>query len=87
MYFGGTKTDSKSDARGFRTKDYTYAIVKDKDGEKFHYLYHDAKDPFQMENIWGKDATLDIKMEKELATLLTSMNDPWSHIKPQHENK
>jgi arylsulfatase A-like enzyme len=77
LYFGVTKTDSKSDTRGFRTKNYTYAVVKDKEGEKFNYLYHDAKDPYQMKNIWGEDPSLDTKMETELANLLTSMNDPW----------
>lgn len=77
LFFGGTKTNSKLDARGFRTKDYTCAVVKDKDGEKFHYLYHDAKEPYQMQNIWGKDPDLDANMETELATSLTSRNDTW----------
>ncbi|WP_136480775.1 sulfatase family protein [Cognatitamlana onchidii] len=77
LYFGGKSFASKGDARGFRTKEYTYAVVKHESGDKFHYLYHDTIDPYQMTNIWGKDANLDAKMEKELADLLTSMNDPW----------
>jgi arylsulfatase A-like enzyme len=77
LYFGGKSFASKGDARGFRTKDYTYAVVKHESGDKFHYLYNDAKDPYQMKNIWGEDATLDAKMESELTELLTSMNDPW----------
>lgn len=77
LYFGGKSFVSKGDARGFRTKDYTYAVVKHESGEKFYYLYHDAKDPYQLANIWGKDAALDARMEKELTGLLTSMNDPW----------
>tara|TARA_R110002096_G_scaffold9533_3_gene37593 strand:- start:28626 stop:30104 length:1479 start_codon:yes stop_codon:yes gene_type:complete len=77
LYFGGKSFASKGDARGFRTKDYTYAVVKHENGNKFHYLYHDAKDPFQLKNIWGEDPDLDNKMQTELAELLTSMNDPW----------
>lgn len=77
LYFGGKSFASKGDARGFRTKDYTYAVVKHERGEKFHYLYHDAEDPYQMKNIWGEDPALDAKMDKELANLLTSMNDFW----------
>jgi hypothetical protein len=77
LYFGGKSFASKGDARGFRTKDFTYALVKHESGEKFHYLYHDAEDPYQMKNIWGEDPALDNKMKTELAGLLTSMNDPW----------
>jgi len=77
LYFGGEPSDHALGTRGVRTKDYTYAVVKEKDGEKFHYLYHDAKDPYQMKNIWGEDPALDAKMETELSDLLTSMNDPW----------
>ncbi|MBC3758686.1 sulfatase [Hyunsoonleella sp. SJ7] len=77
LYFAGKSFASKGDARGFRTKDYTYAVVKHENGDKFHYLYHDAEDPYQMTNIWGENAELDHKMETELTELLTSMNDPW----------
>lgn len=77
LYFGGTKTNSKSDARGFRTKDYTYAVVKTENGKKFNYLYNDTKDPYQMKNIWGENPDLDTKMQSDLANLLSSMNDSW----------
>ena len=77
LYFGGTSFASKGDARGFRTKEYTYAVVKGENNEKFHYLYHDAKDPYQMTNIWGKNPELEKKMQTELSELLTSINDPW----------
>ncbi|TBN02927.1 sulfatase [Hyunsoonleella flava] len=77
LYFGGKSFASKGDARGFRTKEYTYAVVKHESGEKFYYLYNDAEDPYQMKNIWGDDPVLDTKMENELTDLLTSLNDPW----------
>ena len=77
LYFGGKSFASNGDARGFRTKEYTYAVVKHENGNKFHYLYNDAKDPYQMKNIWGENPTLDNKMKTELAELLTSMNDSW----------
>ena len=77
MYFGGKSFASKGDARGFRTKDYTYAVVKHESGDKFHYLYNDNEDPYQMKNIWRDDPALDAKMEQELAELLISMNDSW----------
>ena len=57
--------------------DYTFAVVKDDNGDKFYYLYNDKKDPYQMINLWGKNAKLDKKMEEELQSLLKSMNDPW----------
>lgn len=77
LYFGGKSFSSQGDARGFRTKDYTYAVVKHENGNTFHYLYNDVKDPYQMKNIWGEDPNLDTKMKKELRILLTSMNDSW----------
>jgi arylsulfatase A-like enzyme len=77
LYFGGKSFASKGDARGFRIKEYTYAVVKHESGEKFHYLYNDTEDPYQMTNIWGDDPALDTTMENELAQLLISMNDPW----------
>jgi len=77
LYFAGKSFASKGDARGFRTKEYTYAVVKHENGDKFHYLYHDAEDPYQMTNIWGKNTELDHKMETELAELLNSMKDSW----------
>lgn len=77
LYFGGKSFASKGDARGFKTKNYTYAVVKAENGNKFHYLYHDAEDPYQMTNIWGENSELDHKMETELTDLITSMNDPW----------
>ena len=77
LYFGGKSFASNGDARGFRTKEYTYAVVKHESGEKFHYLYNDAKDPYQMKNIWGENPKLDMTMKNELKQLLTSMNDQW----------
>lgn len=77
LYFAGTKSGSNDDARGFRTKEYTYAVVKEADGKKYHHLYHDKIDPYQMKNIWGNNPVFDKKMEAELDALLKSMNDPW----------
>ncbi|MFV0268586.1 MAG: sulfatase [Draconibacterium sp.] len=77
LYFGSEPSDPSSGARGFRNNEYTFAVVKNKNGEKYYYLYHDAVDPFQMKNIWGQDEDLDQKMEQKLAALLKSMNDPW----------
>ncbi len=77
LYFGSEPSDPSSGTRGFRNKHYTFAVVKDNNGKKFYYLYNDKNDPYQMENIWGKDLTFDKKMEEELDHLLKSMDDPW----------
>lgn len=77
LYFGSEPSDPSSGTRGFRDHTYTFAVVKDKDGKKYYYLYNDVEDPYQMKNIWGKDVALDHQMEQQLVLLLTSMNDPW----------
>lgn len=77
LYFGSEPSDPSSGTRGFRNKEYTFAVVKAKDGQKYYYLYHDLVDPYQLSNIWGKNNALDEKMERDLIELLKSMNDPW----------
>ncbi len=77
LYFGSEPSNPSSGTRGFRNMDYTFAVVKDNNGNKFYYLYNDKKDPYQMTNLWGKNSKLDKKMEEELQNLLKSMNDPW----------
>ncbi len=77
LYFGSEPSDPESGTRGFRNDNYTFAVVKADNGEKFYYLYDDNNDPYQMTNIWGRDSDLDKKMETELMSLLSKMNDPW----------
>lgn len=77
LYFGTKPTNIDGGARGFRTKDYTFAVLKDDNGKKHYYLYNDTEDPYQMTNIWGEDTVLDNKMESELTELLNAMDDPW----------
>ncbi|RIH63289.1 DUF229 domain-containing protein [Mariniphaga sediminis] len=77
LYFGSEPADPSSGTRGFRNENYTFAVVKDKDGQKFYYLYDDKNDPYQLTNVWGNNPELDQQMETELMALLKRMNDPW----------
>ena len=77
LYFGSEPENPASGARGFRNKEYSFAVVKDNSGKKFYYLYNDKKDPFQQTNLWGKNPELDKKLEAELASMLKEMNDKW----------
>lgn len=77
LYFGSEPSNPSSGTRGFRNEDYTFAVVKNDNGDKFYYLYNDKKDPYQMKNLWGENSNFDAKMEQELQDLLKSMNDPW----------
>lgn len=77
LYFGSEPADPASGTRGFRNANYTFAVVKDTNGNKFYYFYNDKKDPFQLRNIYGQDAALDKQMEEELTAMLKSMDDPW----------
>lgn len=77
LYFGTKPMNIDTGARGFRSDDYTFAVVKDDKGEKFYYLFNDKEDPYQMKNLWGENPEFDKKLETELADLLRSMNDPW----------
>ncbi|MGQ7870971.1 sulfatase family protein [Sunxiuqinia sp. sy24] len=77
LYFGANPDDPSGGKRGFRNEEYTFAVVKGKEGAKYHYLYHDKQDPYQLSNIWGENPELDQKMEQELEALLRQMNDPW----------
>ncbi len=77
LYFGADPVDPTSGTRGFRNDEYTFAVVKVDNGDKYYYLYNDKKDPFQMTNIWGQNKDIDKKMEAELAAMLLKMNDKW----------
>lgn len=77
LYFGANPDNPGGGKRGFRNKEYTFAVSKGKDGEKYYYLYHDKEDPYQLTNIWGQNSELDQQMEQELEALLKDMNDPW----------
>ncbi len=77
LYFGTKPSNIEGGARGFRTKVYTFAVLKDDNGKKHYYLYNDKDDPYQMTNIWGENPALDKQMEDELGDLLVSMDDPW----------
>lgn len=76
LYFQGDASNPCNGNRGFRDKKYTFAIVKGVTGKKY-YLYDDLTDPFQKENIWGKNKALDEQMSQKLDKLLRSMNDCW----------
>lgn len=77
LYFGTNPTNIEGGARGFRTSDHTFVVLKDEEGKKHYYLYNDKADPYQMQNIWGINPELDTKMESELNELLAPINDPW----------
>lgn len=77
LYFGSSPDNPAAGRRGLRNHEYTFAAVKHKNGVISYYLYNDGKDPYQMNNIYGKDKALDKKMRKELKKLLQDMNDPW----------
>ncbi|MEC3908803.1 sulfatase [Tamlana sp. 2201CG12-4] len=78
LYFGSEPSNPSLGRRGFRDMQHTFAVVKDnKDGSKTYYLYDDKNDPYQLENIWGRDKEVDDQVMTKLTSLLTKMNDPW----------
>jgi len=77
LYFGSEPSAPSSGTRGFKNRQYTFAVLKVDGGKKIYHLYDDQADPYQMKNIWGQNPELDKQLEQELTQLLKSMNDPW----------
>ncbi|TLX76463.1 sulfatase [Labilibacter sediminis] len=77
LYFGTTPDKKHLGLRGFRNHQYTFAVNKLSEREKIYFLYDDVNDPYQMNNIWGKDTITDNSMKFQLDSLLNSMDDPW----------
>ncbi|MCY4217266.1 MAG: sulfatase [Flavobacteriaceae bacterium] len=77
LYFGSEPSDPSSGKRGFRDDQHTFAVVKNEDGSKSYYLYNDQQDPYQLENIWGRDQQIDQEVSLKLTEILAKRNDPW----------
>ena len=60
--------------RGIRTKEYTFAYVKDK-GKTESYLFDLIKDPFEMNNIYDPKSEIVKKSRKELIKWLAETKD------------
>lgn len=76
LFFGADPNWLNLGRRGFKTDRYTFAVFKNRIGKQY-FLYDNQNDPYQMENIWGKNEKLDAEMENRLTEILAEMNDPW----------
>ncbi len=63
--------------RGIRTYKNTYVITIDDSGKIRKLLYDNIKDPYQTENIIGKNDKLENQLNEQLMSLLTEKKDPW----------
>lgn len=71
-----TGKNPETGARGIRNERYTYA-VRFKEGEiTGEYLFDRKHDPYQMNNLAGKEIKLASKLRKALVQMLADAEDP-----------
>ncbi len=76
----GKVTNYFPEIRGVKTADYTLALSIDRKSKslKQTYFYHDAKDPYQLNNLSLTDYPEEAAfLLEQLAQLLEKVEDPW----------
>lgn len=77
LYYFIKEGRPESGHRGIRTYKNTYVITVDNDGKIRKFLYDNINDPYQLENIIGKEKELEMQLDSQLMTLLKEKKDPW----------
>lgn len=77
LYYFIESGQPASGHRGIRTKTHTYVItLSEKDIEKT-ILYDNVNDPYQINNISGKNLAIEKELKNELLRELKAKSDPW----------
>lgn len=77
LYYFILEGQPASGHRGIRTHKNTYVITIDKNNVERKFLYDNVNDPYQKNNLIGKDVTTEIKLHTELLINLRKKKDPW----------
>lgn len=74
--------DIENGTRGVRTSRYTYVITQNGKKAENILLFDRQKDPYQLNNLAGKESKLEKELIQKLKYWLEKNNDPWiKHLK------
>lgn len=77
LYYFILEGKPASGHRGIRTHNNTYVITIDKNNIERKFLYDNVNDPYQKNNIIGKNSEIEQKLHTELLKNLKDKKDPW----------
>ena len=77
LYYFIEEGQPASGHRGIRTHKNTYVVTIDRKNVERKFLYDNVNDPYQKENLIGKDIATEEKLHTELLKNLKEKKDPW----------
>lgn len=77
LYYFIEEGQPASGHRGIRTHKNTYVVTIDRKNIERKFLYDNVNDPYQKENLIGKDIATEEKLHAELLKNLKEKKDPW----------
>ncbi|CAN0598861.1 unnamed protein product, partial [Ectocarpus sp. 12 AP-2014] len=77
LYYYIEEGRPESGHRGIRTQGHTYVVAVEQSGEIHEVLFDNLADPYQMNNLAGRETTIEQQLHSQLLNVLNSKKDPW----------
>jgi len=78
-FFSAPQFPDQPDRRGVRTDRYTFVVTRHAQGDEF-ILHDNETDPYQLENVAGREPGVVRALTEELNEWLRKTNDPWQPV-------